>query len=144
MWQDLNLNPAFYFRCLWIFWFLMAFLSVYSKCPAHCFAMDLGRTTIWYGDQWLFWFRCFFNVQMSSGSRFQSSFLSQTWFIITYGFCCRLANFNIGHVRQNGFIHWLSRLANIIMSLPLVLDHTGSEFVLDSLTNPCFIDNYTS
>jgi CDP-diacylglycerol---serine O-phosphatidyltransferase len=61
-------------------------------------------------------------------------------FIITLGSCYRLANFNIDTRQTDSFIG-LPTPANalFILSLPLVLGHTDSLAVLETLTNPWFL-----
>ena len=57
-------------------------------------------------------------------------------FIIALGSCYRLANFNIDTRQTDSFIG-LPTPANslVILSLPLVLQHADSLFVIDALTN---------
>jgi CDP-diacylglycerol--serine O-phosphatidyltransferase len=57
-------------------------------------------------------------------------------FIIALGSCYRLANFNIDTRQTDSFIG-LPTPANslFILSLPLVLQHTNSLFVIEALTN---------
>ena len=57
-------------------------------------------------------------------------------FIIALGSCYRLANFNIDTRQTDSFIG-LPTPANalFILSLPLVLEHSGSIFILELLTN---------
>lgn len=57
-------------------------------------------------------------------------------FIITLGSCYRLANFNIDTRQTDSFIG-LPTPANalLILSLPLVLQHTDSLFILEALTD---------
>jgi len=61
-------------------------------------------------------------------------------FIITLGSCYRLANFNIDTRQTDSFIG-LPTPANalFILSLPLVLNHTDSIFLLELLTNQWFL-----
>lgn len=64
------------------------------------------------------------------------SFIPYLGFIITLGSCYRLANFNIDTRQTDSFIG-LPTPANalLILSLPLVLQHTTSEFIFDLLRN---------
>jgi len=57
-------------------------------------------------------------------------------FLIALGSCYRLANFNIDTRQTDSFIG-LPTPANslLILSLPLVLQHTDSLFVIEALTN---------
>ncbi len=64
------------------------------------------------------------------------SFIPYLGFIITLGSCYRLANFNIDTRQTDSFIG-LPTPANalLILSLPLVLQHTNSELIFDLLRN---------
>ena len=65
-----------------------------------------------------------------------SSFLPYLGFIITLGSCYRLANFNIDTRQTDSFIG-LPTPANalLILSLPLVMQHTNSELIYEFLKN---------
>lgn len=65
-----------------------------------------------------------------------SSFLPYLGFIITLGSCYRLANFNIDTRQTDSFIG-LPTPANalLILSLPLVMQHTSSELIYEFLKN---------
>lgn len=64
------------------------------------------------------------------------SFIPYLGFIITLGSCYRLANFNIDTRQTDSFIG-LPTPANalLILSLPLVMQHTDSELIYDILQN---------
>lgn len=65
-----------------------------------------------------------------------SSFIPYLGFIITLGSCYRLANFNIDTRQTDSFIG-LPTPANalLILSLPLVMQHTSSELIYEFLKN---------
>jgi CDP-diacylglycerol--serine O-phosphatidyltransferase len=64
------------------------------------------------------------------------SFIPYLGFIITLGSCYRLANFNIDTRQTDSFIG-LPTPANalLILSLPLVMQHTNSELIYNILKN---------
>ena len=64
------------------------------------------------------------------------SFIPYLGFIITLGSCYRLANFNIDTRQTDSFIG-LPTPANalLILSLPLVMQHTNSELIFEILKN---------
>lgn len=79
-------------------------------------------------------------LMLSNGNLSVNSWLPYLGFIITLGSCYRLANFNIDTRQTDSFIG-LPTPANalLILSLPLILQNTSSEFVQNLLTNPYFL-----
>lgn len=73
---------------------------------------------------------------MRTGSGWNYEWIPFLGFIITLGSCMRLARFNIDTRQTDSFIG-LPTPANalFIMSLPLVLKHTDSIFVIEGLTD---------
>lgn len=79
-------------------------------------------------------------LMLSNGNLSVNNWLPYLGFIITLGSCYRLANFNIDTRQTDSFIG-LPTPANalLILSLPLILQNTSSEFVQNLLTNPYFL-----
>lgn len=75
-------------------------------------------------------------AMLSEGNFDTTNWIAYLGFIITLGSCYRLANFNIDTRQTDSFIG-LPTPANalFILSLPLVLQHTNSEFVRTILEN---------
>jgi CDP-diacylglycerol--serine O-phosphatidyltransferase len=73
---------------------------------------------------------------LSNGNPTTSNWIPYLGFIITLGSCYRLANFNIDTRQTDSFIG-LPTPANalFILSLPLVMQHTNSEFLYEILKN---------
>lgn len=79
-------------------------------------------------------------LMLSNGNLSVNNWLPYLGFIIALGSCYRLANFNIDTRQTDSFIG-LPTPANalLILSLPLILQNTSSEFVQNLLTNPYFL-----
>jgi CDP-diacylglycerol---serine O-phosphatidyltransferase len=79
----------------------------------------------------------FVMYHMMSNNNDVASWFPYLGFLITLGSCYRLANFNIDTRQTDSFIG-LPTPANtlFILSLPLVLMHTDSLFLLEVLVNP--------
>lgn len=75
-------------------------------------------------------------TMLSNGNPTTSNWIPYLGFIITLGSCYRLANFNIDTRQTDSFIG-LPTPANalFILSLPLVMQHTNSEFLYEILKN---------
>jgi len=75
-------------------------------------------------------------VMLSSGNASAATWVPYLGFIITVGSCYRLANFNIDTRQTDSFIG-LPTPANalFILSLPLVIQHTNSDFLVEVLHN---------
>ncbi|UQD56173.1 phosphatidylcholine/phosphatidylserine synthase [Flavobacterium sp. K5-23] len=133
----LEFEMAFYFVCLGIFLdFFDGFFARLFKVSSPL-GLQLDSLADMVTSGVVPGFVMFFLMSKCQvGESFQAIF-PYLGFIITMGSCYRLANFNIDTRQTDSFIG-LPTPANtlFIMSLPLVLDHTGSELVLDALTNP--------
>jgi len=79
----------------------------------------------------------FVMFHMMSNNNDVASWFPYLGFLITLGSCYRLANFNIDTRQTDSFIG-LPTPANalFILSLPLVLEHSGSLLLLELLVNP--------
>lgn len=75
-------------------------------------------------------------LMLSNGSYGTENWIAYLGFIITLGSCYRLANFNIDTRQTDSFIG-LPTPANalLILSLPLVMQHTNSELIYEFLKN---------
>lgn len=129
---DLNFEMAFFFVSLGIF------LDFFDGFFARLFKVSspLGLQLDSLADMVTSGLVPGFVMFLMLSKNADSSFLPYLGFIITLGSCYRLANFNIDTRQTDSFIG-LPTPANalLILSLPLVMQHTNSELIYEFLKN---------
>ena len=129
---DLNFEMAFFFVSLGIF------LDFFDGFFARLFKVSspLGLQLDSLADMVTSGLVPGFVMFLMLSKKADSSFLPYLGFIITLGSCYRLANFNIDTRQTDSFIG-LPTPANalLILSLPLVMQHTNSELIYEFLKN---------
>ena len=129
---DLNFEMAFFFVSLGIF------LDFFDGFFARLFKVSspLGLQLDSLADMVTSGLVPGFVMFLMLSKNADSSFIPYLGFIITLGSCYRLANFNIDTRQTDSFIG-LPTPANalLILSLPLVMQHTNSELIYEFLKN---------
>lgn len=129
---DLNFEMAFFFVSLGIF------LDFFDGFFARLFKVSspLGLQLDSLADMVTSGLVPGFVMFLMLSKNADSSFIPYLGFIITLGSCYRLANFNIDTRQTDSFIG-LPTPANalLILSLPLVMQHTSSELIYEFLKN---------